>query len=266
MAGTSRASSARKTASTGSGAEPGSVRAVTRALDLLIELSKWDRPAGLSELARRVELHPSTAMRLLDSLKSRRFVHQTADRSYVPGAALFELGSAFLRNVSIWSQAGQLADQLAERTGESASVGVLDSSQVLYIAIARGQQSLGMATAPGTRHPAYCTALGKAILADMPGDAVLRVLHADPPVRMTPNTLVNPVELQRDLAQIRRRGYSVDDEERTPGLVCIGAAIRDHMGDPVGALSISGPAERMRERGVDVLGRIVSESAAAFLS
>ncbi|MDT5161349.1 MAG: IclR family transcriptional regulator, acetate operon repressor [Mycobacterium sp.] len=247
-------------------AEPGGVRAVTRALDLLLELSKWDRPAGLSELARRVDLHPSTAMRLLDSLKSRRLVHQTADRSYVLGTATFELGSAFLRSVSVWSQANQLADQLADVTGETASVGVLDGAQVLYISIARGQQDLGVATAPGTRHPAYCTSLGKAIMADLPSDAVHDILRADPPARMTPNTLVNVMEIQRDLALIRRRGYSVDDEERTPGVVCIGAAIRDHKGDPVGALSISGPAGRMRERGVDALGRMVSQSAAAFLS
>lgn len=242
------------------------VRAVTRALDLLVELSRWDRPAGLTELARRVDLHPSTAMRLLESLKVRRFVRQTADRSYVLGATNFELGSAFLRNVSIWSQADQIADQLAGVTGESASVGVLDLGQVLYIAIARSQQDLGLASAPGTRHPAYCTSLGKAIMADLSGAAVLEILHKEPLVRLTPNTRVNIAELQRDLATIRRRGYAVDDEERTPGVICIGAAVRDHKGDPVGALSISGAAGRMRGRGIDALGDMVKASAGAFLS
>jgi IclR family transcriptional regulator, acetate operon repressor len=248
------------------GRRDGGVRAVTRALDLLIELGTWDRPATLTELARRVDLHPTTALRLLDSLRSRGFVHQSANRAYVLGAQNFELGSAYLRNVSVWSQANQLADQLAATTGETASVGVLDAGQILYIAIARGQQDMGIASAPGTRHPAYCTSLGKAILADLPGERVLEILRKDPPVRLTPSTLTNVAALQRDLALTRRRGFSVDNEERTPGVVCIGAAVRDHKGDPVGALSISGPAERMRQAGIEKLGQVVSDTAASFLA
>lgn len=242
------------------------VRAVARALDLLVELSKWDRPATLTELSRRVDLHPTTALRLLDSLRSRGFVHQSANRAYVLGAQNFELGSAYLRSVSVWSQANQLADELAAASGETASVGVLDAGQILYIAIARGQQDMGIASAPGTRHPAYCTSLGKAILADLPGNQVLEILRKDPPSRLTPSTLATIPALQRDLALTRRRGFSIDNEERTPGVLCIGAAIRDHKNDPVGALSISGPADRMRDHGVDKLGEIVSKTASSYLS
>jgi IclR family acetate operon transcriptional repressor len=242
----------------------GGVRAVTRALDLLIELSSWERPVGLTELARRVDLHPTTALRLLESLRSRRFVHQTADRSYVLGSQTFEVGSAFLRNVSVWSQANQLADQLATSTGETASVGVLDGGQILYIAISRGQQDVGIASAPGTRHPAYCTSLGKAIMAELPAESVARILRDDPPVRLTPKTLVDMDSMWRELALVRKRGYAVDNEERTPGVLCVGAAIRDHAGKPVGALSISGPATRMRDKGIAELGRSVVVSAQAF--
>lgn len=242
------------------------VRAVARALDLLLELSTWDRAATLTELSRRVGLHPTTALRLLDTLRTRGFVHQSASRAYTLGAQNFELGSAYLRNVTVWSQANRLADELAAATGETASVGVLDSGQVLYIAIARGQQDMGIASAPGTRHPAYCTSLGKAILADMPGEQVLEIVRNDPPAQLTPATLTSIPALQRDLAVTRRRGFSIDNEERTPGVLCIGAAIRDHKGDPVGALSISGPARRMREQGVDRLGEIVSKTASAYLT
>lgn len=245
--------------------DPG-VRAVTRALDLLIELGTWDRPATLTELARRVDLHPTTALRLLDSLRARGFVRQLTNRAYVLGARNFEIGSAYLRNVTVWSQANQLADELAAATEETASVGVLDSGQILYIAIARGQQDMGIASAPGTRHPVYCTALGKAILADLPGEQVLEILRKDPPVRLTPSTLASVPALQRDLAVTRRRGFSIDKEERTPGVVCVGAAIRDHKGDPVGALSISGPAQRMRKHGIDRLGEIVSKTASTYLT
>ena len=248
------------------GRQVGEVRAVARALDLLLELGEWDRPATLAELARRVDLHPSTALRLLDTLRTRGFVHQSPSRGYVLGGQNFELGNAYLRNVSVWSQANQLAVELADAAGETASVGVMDAGRILYIAIARGQQDMGIASAPGTRHPAYCTSLGKAILADLPGEQVLDILRTDPPVRLTPSTLVKISDVQRDLALTRRRGFSIDNEERTPGVVCIGAAVRDHKGDPVGAISVSGPAYRMRARGLDEVGRIVIKTASAYLA
>ncbi len=243
--------------------QPG-VRAVTRSLDLLVELSKWERPARLSELARGVDLHPTTALRLLESLRSRGFVSQTVDRSYVLGSRTFEIGSAFLRNVSIWSQANQLAEQLAESTGETSSVGVLDEGQILYIAIARGQQDMGIASAPGTRHPLYCTSLGKAIMAELPTAEVNELLSQDPPRRLTPNTILDLGSMQRELNEVRSAGYAVDNEERTPGVICIGAVIRDHRGAQVGALSVSGPAVRMRESGIPELGQLVVKSARAF--
>ncbi|HEY0247267.1 MAG TPA: IclR family transcriptional regulator [Gryllotalpicola sp.] len=240
------------------------VRSVLRALDLLIELTKWDRPARLSEVAKGVGLHPTTALRLLESLRSRGFVAQTPDHSYTLGSRTFDVGTAFMRNVSIWSQANSLADRLAEMTRETASVGVLDEGQILYIAIARGQKDMGIASAPGTRHPLYCTSLGKAIMAELSTAEVNRLLDADPPQRLTPNTIVDAAEMRRELGEVRAIGYAVDNEERTPGVVCIGAVIRDHRGEPVGALSISGSASRMRETGVDALGRLVVQAANVY--
>jgi len=251
---------------TGREDEQGGVRSVTRALDLLLELAKWDRPVRLSELARGVGLHPTTVLRLLESMRSRGFVTQSPDRSYTLGSKAFEVGNAFLNNVTIWSQAGQLVERLAEITQETASVGVLDEGQILYIAISRGQKDMGIASAPGTRHPLYCTALGKAIMAELSTAEVNRLLEADPPQRLTPNTITDPAEMRRELGSVRARGYAVDDEERTPGVTCIGAVIRDHRGEPVGALSISGTTARMREAGVDALGRIVAQTADGFSS
>ncbi|HEY0693790.1 MAG TPA: IclR family transcriptional regulator [Kribbella sp.] len=249
---------------TDSTSEQYGVRSVARALDLLLELSACDRPIGLSELARRAKLHPTTALRLLETLRSRGFVHQGADRSYVLGSRTFEVGSAFLRNVSIWSQANQLAEQLAAVTDETASVGVLDEGQILYIAIARGQGDVGIASAPGTRHPLYCTSLGKAILAALPIDFADYLLEDTPLVRMSSKTIVDIDVFHAELISIRKRGYAVDDEERTPGVVCVGAAVHDHLRQPVGAISISGPAFRMREHGIERLGRAVMATANSF--
>jgi DNA-binding IclR family transcriptional regulator len=232
---------------------------------LLVELSEWQRPAGLSELSARVELHPSTAFRLLESLQSRGFVHQLPDdRTYKLGNRNLELGAAFRRSYSVWSHAEDHATQLAESLGETVSIGVLDKGEVLYIAVARGQRDYGMAMDAGTRHPAYCTALGKAVLAEMSEQEIREIVHQHPPVPLTPNTLVDSPNLLRDLAATRRRGYSIDNEERIPGIFCVGAAVRDLDGALVGALSISGPVQRMHEKGIENLSATVMRAASAL--
>lgn len=155
---------------------------------------------------------------------------------------------AFLRRVSIWSEAQDIVERLAAATGETAMVGVLDDGQVLYIAIGHPQRSYGIESLPGTRHPAHCTALGKAILAWMPEAEVLTLLGARPPIRLTAKTLTDQDVLMNDLRATRARGYAIDDEERVAGVYCLGAPIQDHAGSVRAAVSVSGPAFRMRER------------------
>jgi DNA-binding IclR family transcriptional regulator len=237
------------------------VRAVTRALDVLIAFGSLTAPVDLATLARYVGLHPTTAFRYLESLKARGLVRHRKG-GYELGSPVFELASTYLRGLSVWSSAQELAERLATTANETASLGVLDNGQVLYIAIAHGQRELGIQSSPGTRHPAYCTALGKAMLSELAWPEVEAILAAHPPVRLTARTLVEPDTLGADLASIRGRGYALDDEERTPGVICIGAPIRDHSGGVVAAISISGPAFRIHERGVDEMAQLVIGAAA----
>lgn len=219
------------------------VRSVIRALDVLIAVSEHG-PADLSTIARAVELHPSTTLRMLGSLQSRDLVRQRRGQ-YEIGARAYEIGSAFLRGVSLATEAQPLVEELAARVNETASLGVLDRGEVLYVAIAHGQWELGIQSLPGGRHPAHCTALGKAILAHLPWEDVEQILHDHPPEQRTPATLVTSADIQRDLARVRRRGYAVDAEERLRGVVCVGAPVRDSTGSVVAAVSISGPQLRL---------------------
>jgi DNA-binding IclR family transcriptional regulator len=241
------------------------VRSVVRALDVLIVLSTQNGPISLADVAEGTGLNPSTAFRLLESMRARGFVRQADGGSgYQLGSRVVDLGSAFLRSVSIWDYARDLADQLAEDVGETASVGVLDQGQVLYIAIAiaRGQRELGIQSQSGTRHPVYCTALGKVFLADLPWAEAAAILDAEPMVGLTPSTIVEKAAMREELETIRSRGYAVDDEERNPHVVCIAAPITDHTGRSVAAVSISGPAFRIREQGIANVARRVTERAA----
>ena len=236
------------------------VRAVGRALDLLVLLGGLPTALDLTTLARRAELPASTAFRLLETLRSRGMVRVGRD-GYRLGATLFELGGAFLRTVSVWNDAPELAERLATELDETASVGILDDGQVLYLAIAHGQSDTGMASVPGTRHPAHATALGKVLLAALPWPAAAAILERRPPVRLTETTCADPASLRAELERVAAQGYAMDAEERQPGVTCYGAPIRDRAGAVVAAISVSGPTFRMRQHGAERLIRAVRATA-----
>ena len=237
------------------------VRSVTRALDLLLAFRDHEGPYELTLLSRRVGLHPTTAFRYLESLRSRGIVRVAPDGGYELGSPVFELASAYLRRLSIWDQAPGLAQRVAQASNETASVGVVDSGEVLYIAIVNGQAELGIQSRPGTRHPVHATALGKAMLADLAWPEVESIVRDHPLIGLTERTITTAEALRDQLCQIRDWGYAVDDEERTSGVVCIGAPIRDHTGRTIAAVSISGPRFRIDAHGREAVARLVIDAA-----
>jgi DNA-binding IclR family transcriptional regulator len=195
---------------------------------------------------------------MLESLASRDLVRRRRGQ-YETGAGAFEIGSSFLRSVALASEAQLLVEELAAKVNETASFGILDRGEVLYLAIAHGQWELGIQSTAGGRHPAHCTALGKAMLAHLPWPEVEQILRDHPPERRTPTTLVEPADIRRELTRIRRRGYAVDAEERVPGVVCVGAPVHDATGQVAGAISISGPELRLgRARLSAVAGEVLA--------
>ena len=240
------------------------VRAVVRALDLLVAVAEVGKPVGLAALAEQTGLNPSTAYRLLESLASRNFVCQAPGAGYVLGSRSVDVGTAFLRRVSIWGASRELAEALAESTGETASVGVLDEGQVLYIAIAHAQRELGIQSRAGTRHPIHCTALGKALLAQLSWEQAQTVLLEQGMPQRTKATITTVEAMREELQRVRDCGYAVDDEERVPDVVCVAAALRDSVGVPVGAVSISGPAFRVRKHLPALIDAVVTSARSGF--
>jgi DNA-binding IclR family transcriptional regulator len=231
------------------------IRSVTRALQVLIAVSDLGE-ADLSTVARTVGLHPTTTLRMLESLRSRDLVRQRRGL-YEIGARAFEIGCSFVNRKPLAREAQALVDELARRVNETASFGILDDGEVLYLAIAPGERELGIQSTAGGRHPTYCTALGKALIAHLPWEAVESILEKHPPVRLTSSTVVDPAQLRRELARVVRQGFAVDAEERVPGVVCVAAPIRDQTGAVVAAISISGPEIRITKRRIPSLAQHV---------
>src|SRR5262249_42048667 len=145
---------------------------------------------------------------------------------------------------------------------------VLDEWQVLYLERLQSPHPIGfMRSRIGAIVPAYCTSLGKTLLAFRPADEVDAWLRSQALKTMTPWTITSPRRLRRDLRTIRERGYSLDEQEHELGVRCIAAPIRNHTGDVVAAISIAGPADRMPTPLVDspMAGNLVAAARAISL-
>jgi DNA-binding IclR family transcriptional regulator len=217
-----------------------------------------------SALARAAQLHVSTVFRILQTLKLRNFVVEAPGGLYKIGPRAFEVGNSFLRNTSLQSEGQQIVERLAAETGETANMGILDSDEVLYLAIAHGQRELGIQSNVGTRHPLYCTALGKVLMAGLGWPEARKRLSRIERIQMTENTIIDVARLGEELRKVATQGYALDTEERILGVRAVAAPVRDHSGRVVAAISAAGPAFRITGDNLEHLMSLVPNLAAEY--
>ena len=243
------------------------VQVLERAVDILQVLSEDSRELTAGEVADRLSLHKSTIHRLLTVLDQHRLIRRNADTGrYGLGLRLFEFGTRAVRGLRLRDQAQPHLDNLARDTGETAHICVLDRGEMVSIAYAEGPRSLRMPATVGRRTPAYCSAVGKAMLAFL-GDAALDDVLAEGPLQAcTSKTLVTRTALLDDLRLTRTRGYSIDDEEIEKGLRCVGGPVWNYTGEVVAAISVAGPAFRITKSRVPAVARAVLATTRALSS
>jgi IclR family KDG regulon transcriptional repressor len=234
---------------------PPSVRAVDRALDILLCFDGNDAALSMTQIAERVEIHKSTVHRLLATLEAKHFLQRDAATGlYRLGFQLVELASLVLRDMDLPRFAGPHLQRLAAESGETVDLATLDGEHVVYLRVIESPHRLKIAAAVGQRLPAYCTATGKAFLAFLPDDRVDAILAAGQP-RYTDRTLVSRSDLQRDLAATRERGFAISEQEFESDINAIAAPICDAAGLPVGAIAIVGPSFRLQRDQMLALSR-----------
>jgi DNA-binding IclR family transcriptional regulator len=216
----------------------------------------------LSEIARRAQLPLSTAHRMLTALRAVGLVEQDSERDlYRLGPKLFELGSMVLANMDVHREALPYIEELVRESGETVHLGVFDGAHVVSIEKMDSPHGLASQITIGKGAPAYCTAVGKAMLAFQP-EAVVANICAQGLIGYTPRTITHPAKLRKELDKVRKVGYAVDDEEHHRGVRCVAAPVRNHAGDAIASLSVSGPATRVTKEAVSALARRVMEVAA----
>ncbi len=237
---------------------------VANAIRLTKAFSESEYEMGISALATRLGLAKSTVHRLASTLVEYDILEQNRETGkYRLGLALFELGTLVRRKMDAASESQAQIHALADSSGETVQLAILDHLSVLYIRIRESRQAVRMSSGLGSRAPAHCTSVGKALLAYQPPEIVQQVID-NGLKRYTVNTITERAALLEELASIRSRGYAIDDEEIEVGLRCIAAPIRDPSGPVVAAISVAAPVQRMSKKNVQTTVPSVVAAAEAI--
>jgi IclR family KDG regulon transcriptional repressor len=240
------------------------VNSVIRALTVLDLLGKANGELGTTEISRELGLHKSTVYRLLLTLVSSGYVEQNPEtEKYRLGIHLAELGMTVLNGLDLRRTARPSLLKLADYCAESVHLGILEGHEVVYIDKIDVDRPLIMGSRIGGRSPAYCTGLGKVLLAYIANEKLEQYLIQNPSLRrFTSNSLVDPENLKDHLSRIHAQGYAIDDEEHELGIRCVAVPVRNHRGEVTAAISVSGPTLRMtREKMDQVIPKIIEAGA-----
>ena len=241
----------------------GGVQSVDRALLIIETLAEDDEGYRLTDLAVRTGLSPSTVHRLLTTLEKRRFVQfDRGESTWHIGAQSFAVGSTFVRRRNFVTQALPYLRKLRDQTRETANLAVVDDGAMVVLTRVESRELMRSVTKVGGRVPMVASGLGKALLATYSEQDVFAIIQRVGMPRLTSNSIVRAGELCKSLHDIRRQGYSVDDEEALIGLRCVSAVIYDDCSEPLAAISVSGKASRVPNDRLPILGKQVQEVAA----
>lgn len=205
----------------------GAVPAVVKAVGLLDTLAASKGPLGLAPLAHQLALPKSTVHALCATLVHAGLVRRFEDGTYSLGMHVMDLSHAFLARTDLTVEFAKLSDSLDLLPEDTIILSVLDGADVVYVACRNGSRPLNLGFRIGMRLPANCASTGKALLSTLPEERVAELCANGGFRSLTPKSVTSLRVLLKQLAQVRKRGYSVDDEETRHGTICFGAPIFD---------------------------------------
>lgn len=245
---------------------------LVRALRILRTLGTTERALGLADLSLALSLPKSTLVRLLAVLEEQEFVYRSGNPPrYTVGHAVLEISETYRRQADTAEVAGPYLRELAATTGLTANIGVLEGRWVLHVCVEEPDRALRYRSSSGSLDHTYCTGLGKLLLSRLPAERVDDHLPAEPLASFTAHTITARADLDAELDRIRAQGYSLDDQERDLGVICLAVPVSGGADLNV-AVSVSGPAGELsperREELLPVLHGVADDLAAngRFLS
>ncbi|MFC7622615.1 IclR family transcriptional regulator [Microlunatus sp. GCM10028923] len=239
-------------------ATPDGLQSVERLTGLLEAVA--EQPGPLSVVAARAGLSEPTALRYLNSVVRNGWVERDPrTRHYRIGMRLFALGRSALGRQGLMGLAGTAMATVVDECEETATLGVRTGDQLVIAHAVESRHPIRKGAAIGETDAWHSTGLGKAILSTLTEEEVRESLRRYEFRASTPRTLTSLRALLADLAEVRRRGYAVDDEESVAGLRCVAVPVRDHSGTARYALSVSGPGSRVPVARFDELAALLQK-------
>lgn len=241
----------------------GQVQSLCRALSILNVIAEDEHGMTMTDISQRAGLPLSTTHRLLTTLQHERYVHYQNDLSlWKMGVQAFIIGNAFVRSRDIIETSRPFMAALMEASGETTNLAVADHGECIYLAQVECRQMMRVQAKPGSRVPIHSSAVGKALLAGMPIEKARKFIKMREFEKVTDKTVIDQKTLCIEIDEVRESGFGRDDEEHSIGLRCVASAIFDEHGEPIAAVSLSGPMARVSDERFPVLGAMVKETAA----
>jgi DNA-binding IclR family transcriptional regulator len=238
------------------------IGSVQRAIDILNLFDRRAQELGVTDIARELNLPKSTIAGLIFTLVHNNYLDQnTLTRKYRLGFKLAERAGVFLDQFDLRRVALPVLEALRDSSNESVNLAIRDGKYVIYIERMFGNNTLGMRSEIGKREFIHSTALGKAILAQLPLAEIKQFIASYDFKPVTPRTITDPAAFLEALNETKSRGFSIDDQENELGGRCVAAPILDYLGKPVAALSLSVPIQRFPEEKVPEFGKMVWQAA-----
>jgi IclR family KDG regulon transcriptional repressor len=241
----------------------GGIQSLVRAFAILEEVARSRDGISLADLSKRVGLHNSTTFHLAKTMATLGYIRQSRDtKRYRVGRSLFALAAGAFDEAEMVSLATPVLESLSQASGECAHLAVRMGDRAVILTRTPSPGAFQMTERAGVVRPAYCTALGKVLLAALRPEQFEDYLGRVEFVRMTRNTIVDRDRLLADIEEARIRGVAYDDCEFDEEVRCVAAPVNGFSGRVVAAIGISGPIWRLSIQTVQSKGKVVREAAA----
>lgn len=239
-----------------------SVQSVERTFHIIEALSSYPKGASLSELSEKIGLHKSTVYRLLSTLIAMKYVAKDEENGkYKLTTHLFEVGSRAFDGLDILSVSRPYLEKLTALTNEVTHLVIPDDCRVFYLYKEIPHNLSMMSSRIGGYNYMYCTGVGKSILAVLSDEDIIEIWHKSEIIPYTENTITSLADMQREIRQIRKQGYAVDNGEHEPSIRCVAAAIRDYSGKAIAAISVAAAKERMSDSRIAEVAPLITSTA-----
>jgi len=240
------------------------VGVISKVLRILEALQGSSAGLGLKAICDLTDIHKSTAHRFLKHLEREHYLIRTEAGAYLIGPRLSQMSARGNQGATLQAVARSILWELWKSTQETVNLAILDQGTVLYVDVIESPHEFRLSSRIGTRRSLHVTALGKALAAFLPAEPRENILSTISFQPATQKTIMNLVQFRQELERIRRQGYAVDDEEAVQGARCVSAPILNSDGEPIAAVSVSGPVTRVSPNQVAALAGAVTSAARAI--